>query len=318
MGEWLKGVTVPAFDGDIGFTFAICRVASSQDMSVCAYCGCREHDAPRCALLRDAVAANNFYLEGVQPKIITADIRDDSESSIGVDMDMYEISVAVKLFITNLTQAHGKYDFMRKQLWIRLVDVLDRPALAKMIVIYRAVSHLFRHFPTLPYRPGPLVCKENGLEVDREQTGWNDPDVDSEQRIKEYARDGDHASSSQRPAGGFLRVAVRAGPPKVARRTRAAVDSRKQDADNARQALRGTDVFPMHRPTPPRPVSWQRPRPDMFSVNVGGNNLREEAVDDRGDAKRRRRGDSSRRRRRDAADSEVSQSKRACWSDLSD
>ena len=56
----------------------------------------------------------------------------------------------------------------------------------------------------------------------------------------------------------------------------------------------------------------------MFSVNVGGNNLREEAVDDRGDAKRRRRGDSSRRRRRDAADSEVSQSKRACWSDLSD
>ena len=33
MGEWLKGVTVPAFDGDIGFTFAICRVASSQDMS---------------------------------------------------------------------------------------------------------------------------------------------------------------------------------------------------------------------------------------------------------------------------------------------
>ena len=135
--------------------------------------------------------------------------------------------------------------------------------------------------------------------------------------MQAYARDGDHASSTQRPAAGFLRIAVRAGAPKRTPHRRRAGNERERETEEAREHFRGSATFPKEMPSLPQPPSWARRRMGDAEIDMDGANYQERSLDDRDDVQRRRRGD-ERRRQRTAADDEASQSKRLCWSEVTD
>ena len=315
----IKDAPLLAFDRCVGFTYAICRLASSQDLYVCAFCGDANRSAHDCDHLRRAVAENNFYLEGVRPIFEPgADLPDGSFEKNKVDASMYDVCASAWSFITSSDKIEGNFSYMRNRLWQRLVYMLDHRSLNEMVTLYRTTSHLFRHFPLFRgWSPKPAAFHdEKGLDVDYEKTGWNHPDVESKENLELYEERGDAAASSRSPAAGFLRVAVRAGVARKPPRADADKRARQQQNEEARAAFLTPNAFPFDSRLFEEPASWARRRRADRELVLDGDMTK--AVRHPG-FKRQRRDDSPRERRRRAPDDyEKSAEKRRCWADTED